>query len=440
MSSRSLRRPLSLLVAAAILAAGMLTGPVVSPASAEGSKDDKIAERAEVDQQLEDLRIELNDVNDDLADTYLALAETELLIPQAQQDLEDARVALGEAQEEDRKVGERLTEAEEEERRLSGEVETGQEEVDRSDDELATVALSAYKGGGMPSPSSVYVGNSSPQDAVDRSMNYRLTMASQGTRLDSLRTDQSVTENSAERLSAVREEIKQLKIDAEDALERTRVAEEEATEAKNELDALYETQKTQRDDLEAKKTKYEGDQKSLETRSSTLDDEIEELAEQEREREERLKAQQQQKSSGGSAPVAGSANTGGGWVYPVNARLNSNFGWRVHPIYGTKKLHAGVDFPVACGVPVGAAHSGRVIARTYNSGAGNKLIVSHGIMNGRLVTTSYHHLQGFAKPVGAQVSAGETVGYVGTTGSSTGCHLHFETHEDGNAVNPAKYL
>lgn len=440
MSSRSLHRPLSLLAAAAILAAGMLTGPVVSPASAEGSKDDKIAERAEVDQQLEDLRIELNDVNDDLADTYLALAETELLIPQAQQDLEDARVALGEAQEEDRKVGERLTEAEEEERRLSGEVETGQEEVDRSDDELATVALSAYKGGGMPSPSSVYVGNSSPQDAVDRSMNYRLTMASQGTRLDSLRTDQSVTENSAERLSAVREEIKQLKIDAEDALERTRVAEEEATEAKNELDALYETQKTQRDDLEAKKTKYEGDQKSLETRSSTLDDEIEELAEQEREREERLKAQQQQKSSGGSAPVAGSANTGGGWVYPVNARLNSNFGWRVHPIYGTKKLHAGVDFPVACGVPVGAAHSGRVIARTYNSGAGNKLIVSHGIMNGRLVTTSYHHLQGFAKPVGAQVSAGETVGYVGTTGSSTGCHLHFETHEDGNAVNPAKYL
>ena len=439
MSSRSLRRPLSLLAAAAILAAGMLTGPL-SPASAEGSKDDKIAVRTEVDQQLEDLRIELNDVNDDLADTYLALAETELLIPQAQQDLEDARVALGEAQEEDRKVGERLTEAEEEERRLSGEVETGQEEVDRSDDELATVALSAYKGGGMPSPSSVYVGNSSPQDAVDRSMNYRLTMASQGTRLDSLRTDQSVTENSAERLSAVREEIKQLKIDAEEALERTRVAEEEATEAKNELDALYETQKTQRDDLEAKKTKYEGDQKSLETRSSTLDDEIEELAEQEREREEKLKAQQQQKSSGGSAPVAGSANTGGGWVYPVNARLNSNFGWRVHPIYGTKKLHAGVDFPVACGVPVGAAHSGRVIARTHNSGAGNKLIVSHGIMNGRLVTTSYHHLQGFAKPVGAQVSAGETVGYVGTTGSSTGCHLHFETHEDGNAVNPAKFL
>jgi murein DD-endopeptidase MepM/ murein hydrolase activator NlpD len=99
-----------------------------------------------------------------------------------------------------------------------------------------------------------------------------------------------------------------------------------------------------------------------------------------------------------------------------------------------------VDFPVACGVPVGAAHSGRVIARTYNSGSGNKIILSHGVMNGRLVTTSYHHLQGFAKPVGAQVSAGDTVGYVGTTGSSTGCHLHFETIVDGQWTDPMKLL
>ena len=439
MSVSSLRRSVCLVAAAAVAAAGMLIGPV-APASAEGDKDDKIAEREEVDQKLEDLRIELNDVNDDLADTYIALAETELLIPQAQQDLEDAQAALEEAQEEDRKIGERLTEAEEEERELSGQVEEGQEEVDRSDDELATVALSAYKGGGLPSPSTVYVGNQSPQDAVDRSMNYRLTMASQGSRLDALRTDQSVTENSADRLTAVREEIKQLKTDAEEALERTRVAEQKAKTAKEDLDALYETQKTQRDDLEKKKTKYEGDQKTLETRSSTLDEEIEELARQEREREKKAEEKAQQNNGGGGGGAPKSANSGGGWVYPVNARLNSNFGWRVHPIYGTRKLHAGVDFPVACGVPVGAAHSGRVIATTHNSGAGNKIILSHGMMNGRLVTTSYHHLQGFAKSVGDQVSAGDTVGYVGTTGSSTGCHLHFETHEDGNAVNPAKFI
>lgn len=451
MSLRSLRRPLCMLAAAMVAMPMLMTAPL-SPASADGSKEDKIAEREEVDRQLEDLRIELSDVNEELSETYLALAETELLIPQAQADLEEAQRELEKAREEDRIIGERLTAAEAEEERLLGEVEEGQEEVDTSNEELASTALDAYKGGGMPNPSTIYIGNSSPQDAVDRSMNYRLTMASQGARLDSLRTDQAVTENSAERLVAVREEIAQLKIDSEKAVERTEEAEAEASEAKQALDALYAKQKTQREELETQKSKHEAEVSTLETRSSTLDTEIQELARQERERAEReererqrrQQQQQQKSSSGGSSGGGGgsssSSSSSSGWIYPVNARLNSNFGWRVHPIYGTRKLHAGVDFPVACGVPVKAAHSGRVIARTYNSGAGNKIILSHGIMNGRLITTSYHHLQGYAQPVGAQVSAGTTVGYVGTTGSSTGCHLHFEVHEDGNAVNPASYI
>ncbi|MFC7376275.1 murein hydrolase activator EnvC family protein [Brachybacterium sp. GCM10030267] len=435
MSQNILRRPAGFLAVAALALVPLLSP--LPPAAADGDKDEKIAEREEVDQQLEDLRLELEGVNEDLADTYLALAETELLIPQAQQDLEDAQEELEAAREEDRETGERLDAAQEEEEELSGEVKSGQEEVDRSDEELAEVAIAAYKGGGVPNPSSVYVGGQEPQDTVDRSMNYRLTLSSQGSRLDTLRTDQSVTENSADRLTAVREEIDDLKQEAEEAVQRREDAEDEAAQAKQDLDDLYADQKRQRDELEDKKTEYEDQESELETRSSTLDDEIEELAQQEREREER--AQQKAQSSGGDSS-SGSANTGGAWQHPVGGRLNSNFGWRVHPIYGTRKLHAGVDFPSACGTPVGATHSGRVIQRTWNSGAGNKIILSHGIHNGHLITSSYHHLQSYALPVGAQVSAGDTVGYVGTTGSSTGCHLHFEIHEDGNAVNPTKYM
>lgn len=434
---RRLHRPLSLLAVGALLVVPALGLP--GSAWAAPTKEDKIAERESVDQQLEDLRLELEGVNDDLASTYLALAETELQIPIAQQDLEDAQAELAAAQEDDRLTGERLAAAEEEEAELSGEVEDGQVEVDRSDEELSQIALEAYKGGGLPNPSTIYFGGEEPQDAVDRSMNYRLTLASQGTRLDDLRSDQAVTENSADRLEAVREEIADLKIEAEAAVARTEAAEQAAADAKADLDALYATQITQRDDLETKKAQYEGDVSTLETRSSTLDSEIEELARQERERAEREAAAAKKSSSSGGGGGSSSSSSSG-WVRPVDARLNSNFGWRVHPIYGTRKLHAGVDFPVACGVPVGAAHSGRVIARTYNSGAGNKIILSHGIQNGKLITTSYHHLQGFALPVGAEVSAGDTVGYVGTTGSSTGCHQHFEVHEDGNAVNPTKYI
>lgn len=443
MSQSILHRPLTIILTAMLVLTPMLAGPMPS-AFADGDKDDKVAERATIDQELEDLRIELGGVNEELADTYLALAETELMIPQAQQELEDAQAELALAREEDQLTGERLTAAQDEEKELSGAVETGQNEVDRSDDELAEVAISAYKGGALPSPSTIYIGGGSPQDTVDRSMNYRITMASQGSRLDTLRSDQAVTENSADRLTAVREEIDALKLEAEAAVERTTTAEEAAATAKADLDALYATQQSQRDDLEAKKTQYQEDEANLETRSSTLDEEIEELARQEREREERARQQEQEEAqppqdSGGDSSNS-SANTGGGWVYPVNDRLNSNFGWRYHPIYHTRKLHAGVDFPSACGTAVGSTHSGRVIARTYNSGAGNKIILSHGIHNGKLLTSSYHHLQSYALPVGAQVSAGETVGYVGTTGSSTGCHLHFEIQEDGNSINPTNYI
>lgn len=463
MSIRILRRPLSGLAAALLVMVPLLAGPSPS-AFADGSKEDKIAERDEVDQELEDLRLELDDVNDDLADTYLALAETELEIPKAQDALDDAREELAEAREEDRITGERLEAAEEEEGRLSGEVEQGQEEVDRSDGELAQVAIAAYKGGGLPSPATVYVGGQEPQETVDRSMNYRLTMASQGTQLTGLREDQAVNENSADRLTAVREEIDDLKLKAEEAVQRTEDAEEEASQAKQDLDDLYAQQQEQRDDLSAKKSQYEDEQSDLETRSSTLDDEIAELVQEEREREEREERERQERadrkererqnssssqsgssnsgsSSGSSSGSGGSSSSASsGWIRPIDMRMNSNFGWRTHPIWGTSRLHAGVDFPAACGVGAKAAHSGRVIARTHNSGAGNKLILSHGIRNGKMVTSSYHHLEGFAVPEGASVSAGDTVGYVGTTGSSTGCHLHFEIHEDGNAVNPTNYI
>lgn len=427
---RPARRALLTALAATMLVTQLLV--LATPASlAEGDRDDKVSERAEIDQQLEDVRTSLEGTNQDLADTYVALAETELLIPQAQQDLEDAQAAAAAAEEENRLAGERLETAQAELDRLTSEVETGQQEVDASGEELSQVALDAYKGGGPPNPASVYVGSQDPQDAVDRSMNYKLTLASQGTRLDELRDEQSVTESSADRVTAVEQEIADLKVEAEEAQAAAEQAEADAEQKKQDLDDLYAAQIAQRDELETKKVQYQGDAEALEDKGTTLDSEIQALADEERERG----------SSGGSGggaalgPVSGS-----GFLQPVAGRLNSNFGWRVHPIYGTRKLHKGVDFPSACGTPVRAAADGRVSRAYHNSGAGNKIILTHGTMNGSVITTSYHHLQGFAVSQGQSVQRGEVVGYIGTTGSSTGCHLHFEVHEDGTAVNPMNYL
>jgi len=137
-------------------------------------------------------------------------------------------------------------------------------------------------------------------------------------------------------------------------------------------------------------------------------------------------------SDGSDAPVASS-----GYVRPVGGPITSGYGGRVHPVLGYYKGHDGVDFGAACGTPVGAAQAGTVVAVEYHHASGNRVKIDHG--NG--VVTGYYHLQGFSTSVGSTVSAGETVGYVGSTGRSTGCHLHFaKMDEAGNYSNPMSIL
>lgn len=136
------------------------------------------------------------------------------------------------------------------------------------------------------------------------------------------------------------------------------------------------------------------------------------------------------------------ASSNGALSYPVNAPVSSEFGWRVHPIYGTRRLHAGIDFAAPCGTPVYAAAAGEVIMATPESasgGYGNRLVIDHGLTRGVYLATTYNHLSRFVR-TGGHVARGQLVAYSGTTGTSTGCHLHFETRQDGTPVNPRLWL
>jgi len=123
--------------------------------------------------------------------------------------------------------------------------------------------------------------------------------------------------------------------------------------------------------------------------------------------------------------------SGDGYMKPVDAPISSGYGWRVHPTLGTRKLHDGVDFAAACGTPARAAQAGTVIAVEYNSSSGNRVKVDHG--NG--VVTGYYHLSEFSTTVGEHVDKGQTVGLVGSTGRSTGCHLHFAKMDTAGAYS-----
>ena len=138
-------------------------------------------------------------------------------------------------------------------------------------------------------------------------------------------------------------------------------------------------------------------------------------------------------SDDGEAVVGGDS----GYIRPSSGPITSGYGGRIHPVLGYYKGHDGVDFGASCGAPVKAAKSGTVVAVEYHHASGNRVKIDHG--NG--VVTGYYHLQGFNTSVGATVAQGDTIGYVGSTGRSTGCHLHFaKMDEAGNYSDPMSLL
>ena len=133
-----------------------------------------------------------------------------------------------------------------------------------------------------------------------------------------------------------------------------------------------------------------------------------------------------------SGPRNGQSYT---WPVPGHYSISSPFGYRMHPILGYSKFHSGVDIPAPSGTPIVAAKSGTVIMSQLMSGYGNVVMVDHGD-----TVTVYAHCSALNVGVGESVKAGDVVAFVGSTGLSTGAHLHFEVRVNGSPVNPLGYV
>lgn len=144
-------------------------------------------------------------------------------------------------------------------------------------------------------------------------------------------------------------------------------------------------------------------------------------------------------SGGGGGGGGGRCGSTSGWVWPVDGCVTSGYGGRYRPILKTRRIHAGIDFGASAGTPIHAVADGTVYRAGWSSGGhGNVVVIDHG-----QVATLYAHQERLAVRAGQRVVAGQVIGWVGSTGLSTGPHLHFETHAGGpyaNAVNPAPYF
>jgi len=124
------------------------------------------------------------------------------------------------------------------------------------------------------------------------------------------------------------------------------------------------------------------------------------------------------------------------WPLPVSGKITSTFGTRTHPVFKTKTTHTGIDISAPKGTAINAADAGEILFTGWLRGYGQVVIIDHGAN----LTTVYAHMSKIETVEGAQVKRGQLVGRVGSTGTSTGNHLHFETRVNGEAVNPMRYL
>jgi murein DD-endopeptidase MepM/ murein hydrolase activator NlpD len=129
-----------------------------------------------------------------------------------------------------------------------------------------------------------------------------------------------------------------------------------------------------------------------------------------------------------------------GFLHPVPGVVSSGFGMRLHPVLKIRKLHDGTDFAAACGTAIRAPYAGVVTRAFFNSAYGNRLFLSHGRVDGRHVETAFNHAARYLVQPGQLVSRGQVIGEVGSTGLSTGCHLHLMVWLDGRLSNPMSWL
>lgn len=125
-----------------------------------------------------------------------------------------------------------------------------------------------------------------------------------------------------------------------------------------------------------------------------------------------------------------------GMIWPVGGPVTSGYGWRTHPIFGTRRFHAGIDIGAPSGTPVASAATGEVVFAGEKAGYGRHVIISHG--GG--IATLYAHLSSIGAGQGAVLARGATIGGVGCTGYCTGPHLHFEVRVNGEPDNPMRWL
>lgn len=398
MTRMRIRRAVALLALTAVLV----------PAGSAG------ASRGERDPRIDELRDQVGEMTAAEAEALGQLFEI-----QGKRKELDAQVAVLDAQLGDAQSV--LDAAEAAVERLGAEIQTltariqeNDRAIDDSRAEFVTTIGRLYRGGGSATSGlSAFFDASSPREAASASRYLE----------DVSREDQ----REMQRYTVLKIENGELRDERRAQEGAAKAARDVAETERNKVATIRDERDAVRDQVVTQEQAEQSQLAAIRSKKAEYEAEIKKLEEESRRIEEQLR----RSSDPGPAPKGN-----GQFVKPVNGPIVSGFGSRVHPVYGTVRMHQGIDISAGSGTPIRAAGDGVVVSAGWNGGYGNCTIIDHG--NG--LATLYGHQSSLGVSAGQTVKTNEVIGYVGSTGLSTGPHLHWEVRANGTPVNPMAYL
>lgn len=386
-----------------------LTAGLLIPVGATATAEDLETDLAQVRSRIAALKAEISTVEGSRTPIVAEVLEAQELLDEVELEVSVATTALHNADTERIATEQRLATVRDELSTRFAHLAELRTELTATREEAETWAVEAYTRGGMAEPAIALAARELADIAVGVAYLEVLT---------------EMTSDVANRLESVveAEATEEVRVKAVEARVQAEIAELE--QVQRELDSAI----SRLDSTRAELTLRAADQ---EARLALLDEEIEHF-------ESDIVALAREESSIKAAIYAASNPTSsspGQLVRPVPGAVSSGFGNRVHPISGVVKMHNGVDMNASHGAPIVAAEDGVVILAGVKGGYGNTVMIDHG---GGMVTL-YAHQSTIGVSAGQSVSQGETIGRIGSTGQSTGPHLHFEVRINAIPRNPVNY-
>ena len=407
-------------IAAASVASALTLGALAIPALAD---DDLKEKQRRVEQQLDHAHDDLEHSSKALRKASAGLADAQAQLRTARDELAVVRDKLAEARDTDARMQIDLTAARHELMLATAALAEGAYAVDLQQVEVKDTVTKFYtQGNPQLMAFASYLKANSTEELMRTNAAEKAILGHQTTVYADLDEAEALLAGQREDVESAKDKVADQRREAADHLEVVQGLFEESQDAKLAVDRLVaESQDARRRAMKARRA----DRAALirlEAREKAIRAEI--LA------------------AAAAAPGGGNYNggTGGFLTKPVDGYVTSPYGYRTHPIYGYYSLHDGVDYGAPCGTALWAGAAGTVTKTYYDEVYGNRLFLNVGNVNGQNLTLVYNHMARSAVGAGARVGRGDVVGYVGTTGWSTGCHLHFTVLRNGNPVDPMQYM